>query len=206
VSLAELRECDAPPDIVAIYDALREASGVPQVNLIWRHAASLPGVLEWLWVQARPALASGAAAGARDRIAARVPLPAMMRVPAPPGVAALVETYNRGNLTNLALLTAIRLRAAGASGAAPGAPAPIGPPLPTPPPLPRLDALSPALAGSVAVLTARPVGCLGDTEPLPASGAVAGAAGGATRGPRAAALRGRTGRGALRAAFVAAPD
>ncbi len=54
MSLPELREADAPPAIAAIYAALRDATGVPQVNLIWRHAATLPGVLDWLWAQARP--------------------------------------------------------------------------------------------------------------------------------------------------------
>jgi hypothetical protein len=155
MSLPELRESEAPPAIAAIYAALRDATGVPQVNLIWRHAAALPGVLDWLWAQARPALASGAAAGARDRIAARLVLPALPPLQAPPGVAALVETYNRGNLTNLALLTAVRLRAGGLAPGRAATPAPIGAPLPAPPPLPRLDALPPAPADAARALAAR---------------------------------------------------
>ena len=63
--LAEIRETEAPPAISAIYAALNEGIGLGQVNLIWRHAAALPGVLDWLWAQAAPALASGAAAAAR---------------------------------------------------------------------------------------------------------------------------------------------
>lgn len=155
MSLPELREADAPPAIAATYAALRAATGVPQVNLIWRHAAALPGVLDWLWAQARPALASGAAAGARDRIAARLALPDLPPMDAPPGVAALVDTYNRGNLTNLALLTAVRRRAEGAAAGQPGAPAPVGPPLAAPPPLPRLDDLPPGVAATARVLAAR---------------------------------------------------
>jgi hypothetical protein len=155
MSLPELREADAPPAIAATYAALRDATGVPQVNLIWRHAATLPGVLEWLWAQARPALESGAVAGARDRTAARLVLPDLPRLDAPPGVAALVETYNRGNLTNLALLTALRLRGAGVAPAEAGAPAPIGAPLAPPPPLPRLADLPPALADTAHALAAR---------------------------------------------------
>jgi len=68
--LAEIREAEAPPAIAAIYAALHEGIGIAQVNLIWRHAAALPGVLDWLWAQAAPALASGAAAAARDHITA----------------------------------------------------------------------------------------------------------------------------------------
>lgn len=155
MSLADIREADASPAVASVYAALREGVGVRQVNLIWRHAAALPGVLDWLWAQARPALAGGAAAGARDRIAAAVRVPALPGLAAPPEAAALVETYNRGNLTNLAVLTAIRLRAAGVPAGRPGAPAAIGAPLPAPPALPRLAELAPPLAAAVHALAAR---------------------------------------------------
>lgn len=155
MSLTEIREADAPPEVAAIFAGLRAGVGVAQVNLIWRHAAALPGVLEWLWAQARPAFDSGAAAGARDRIAARVSLPAMPRGTASPDVAALVETYNRGNLTNLAVLTAIRRRAEGVASRAPGPSAPVGAMLPAPPPLPRLGDLPPAVAETARALAAR---------------------------------------------------
>ena len=52
-SLAEIREAEAPPAIAAIYAALNNGIGIGQVNLIWRHAAALPGVLDWLWAQPR---------------------------------------------------------------------------------------------------------------------------------------------------------
>ncbi len=155
MSLAEIREADASPAIASIYAGLRAGVGVAQVNLIWRHAAALPGVLDWLWAQARPVLDSGAAAGARDRIAARVAVPVLARVDAPDGVAELVETYNRGNLTNLAVLTAVRLRLAGVAPGAPGAAAPIGAMLPPPPALPRLADLSEEAAVQARGLAAR---------------------------------------------------
>jgi hypothetical protein len=155
MTLAEIREPDAPPAVAAIYDGLRAGVGVGQVNLIWRHAAALPGVLDWLWLQARPALDSGAAAGARDRIAAAVPVPALARIALPGAAAALVETYNRGNLTNLALLTAILRRAQGLAAGTPGAAAPIGAALPPPPPLPRLADLAPHPAAIVRALATR---------------------------------------------------
>ena len=69
-SLAEIREAEAPPAFAAIYAALNNGIGIGQVNLIWRHAAALPGVLDWLWAQAAPALASSAAAAARSLCAA----------------------------------------------------------------------------------------------------------------------------------------
>jgi len=155
MSLPEIREPNASPAVAAIYRGLREGVGVGQVNLIWRHAAALPGVLDWLWAQAGPALTSGAAAGARDRIAAAVAVPDIAPLAAPPEVAALVETYNRGNLTNLALLTAIRLRAQGVAGAAAVASATVGAALPEPPPLPRLAALPEDQVSIVRSLAAR---------------------------------------------------
>lgn len=154
MSLAEIREAVAPPDTAAIYAGLRQGVGVAQVNLIWRHAAALPGVLEWLWRQARPAFESGAAAGARDRIAARIPVPAMPRMAPPAEVATLVETYNRGNLTNLAVLTAIRRRVEGETTGAPGPSAPIGAALPPPPPLPHLAELPAPVAETARRLAA----------------------------------------------------
>ena len=89
MTLPEIREAEAPPGTAEVFAGLRAGVGVAQVNLIWRHAAALPGVLDWLWAQARPALESGAAAGARDRIAARVPLRPMPHLDAPPEVAGL---------------------------------------------------------------------------------------------------------------------
>jgi len=154
--LAEIREAEAPPAIAAIYAGLNEGIGIGQVNLIWRHAAALPGVLDWLWAQAAPALASGAAAAARDRITAAITLPASAPVPAavPAGIAALVEVYHRGNATNLGLLTAILLRQQGMAPGAPMVPAARGPMLSAPPPLPRLAALAPALQAQIHALTA----------------------------------------------------
>jgi hypothetical protein len=156
-TLAEIREAEAPPAIAAIYAALNDGIGIGQVNLIWRHAAALPGVLDWLWAQAAPALGCGAAAAARDAIAAAITLPIPTALPKPQdhaAIAAVVEIYNRGNLTNLALLSAILLRA---QGMAPGAPlpaAPRGAMLPAPPPLPRLADLPPAQQAQIRALTA----------------------------------------------------
>lgn len=154
--LAEIREADAPPAIAAIYAALNDGIGIGQVNLIWRHAAALPGVLDWLLAQAAPALASGAAAAARDAIATAVAIPAPAKAPSAhsAAIAALVEVYHRGNATNLGLLTAILLRQQGMAPGAPMLPAPRGPMLPAPPPLPRLAALPQAQQAQIHALTA----------------------------------------------------
>ncbi|MDO9707678.1 hypothetical protein [Paracraurococcus lichenis] len=163
-ALPELREADAPPDIAAIYAALRQASGVPLVNLIHRHLATLPGVLPWVWQAIRPPLEDGRLAGARERLAAAVPIPEVAPLPATAlpdaeraAILALAETYTRGNLTNLILLTALR-RALDGAPADPAPPPPALPApamLPAPPPLPRLDDLPPGTAAAVRALAAR---------------------------------------------------
>src|SRR5919199_1993238 len=120
-ALPELREAEAPPDIAATYAALRQASGVPLVNLIWRRLATLPGVLPWAWDATRAALESGAVAASRARVAAALAPPeglapvddaawraAGLEPTARAEVLAVVQCYNRGNLTNLVLLTALR--------------------------------------------------------------------------------------------------
>ncbi|UPY38649.1 hypothetical protein [Sediminicoccus sp. KRV36] len=145
MTLPEIREADAPPEVAAIYGKLREAYGLPLVNLIWRHFATLPGVLPWAWASVAPALPLVPAATAR-LVAALEPLPSL---PLGAGAAELAALYNRGNLSNLIVLTAL-LR--GKQG---HAEAPAGPPpamLPAPPPLPRLDALSPKVLREVLAL------------------------------------------------------
>jgi hypothetical protein len=172
MALAEIREEGAPPDIAALYESLRRATGVPLVNLIHRHLATLPGVLPWAWQAIRPPLESGRLAEARGRLAAALPLPLFAPLPAAgwraaglapeerPRVAALVEVYDRGNLTNLILLTALRRALEGVAAEAEAAPPPAATPpppamLPTPPPLPRLEALPPEVAARVQALAAR---------------------------------------------------
>ena len=135
MTLAEIREADAPPEVAAIYGKLRAAYGLPMVNLIWRHFATLPGVLPWAWESIAPALPLLPAATQRI-VAALEPLP---RLAMGTEAAALAALYNRGNLNNLVLLTALLL---GKNGHAQAEPAPAPVMLPAPPPLPKLDALS----------------------------------------------------------------
>lgn len=144
--VVEVREADAPPEVAAIYEELRRAYGLPLVNLIWRHFAALEGVLPWAWESVRPALPL--LDGARKRVTAALEVPTL---PMGGEASALAAAYNRGNLSNLILLTAL-LR--GKQGdASPPAAAPVEM-LPEPPPLPKLDALPEAVARDVRALGA----------------------------------------------------
>lgn len=166
MSLPEIRESEAPPDVAALYAEIRTVSGLPLVNLIWRHFAALPGVLPSVWSAARPLVASAAMEGARGRLAAAIPLPAgstanwrsagcdeadLARI------RAILDAYTRGNLTNLLALTALRIRLA--EPEAPAAPPLPRGPVPVAPPtldvLPSLANLPPRVAAEVRSLAAR---------------------------------------------------
>ncbi len=147
MTLAEIREADASPEVAAIYGNLRQAYGLPLVNLIWRHFATLPGVLPWAWASIAPATPLLPAATKR-LVAALEPLPRLAMGSDAAGIAAL---YNRGNLSNLIMLTAL-LRGPLGDVAAPASDLAPPPMLPTPPPLPRLDALSPQARRDVLAL------------------------------------------------------
>lgn len=175
MTLAELRDADAPPDIAAIYAALRTATGVPLVNLIWRHLATLPGVLPWAWQAVRPALEAGSVAAARTRIAQALDLPEGLRrvdeeawqsaglpAAARDPVLAILDTYNRGNLTNLVVLTALRRSIEGEVAQPDGPPPAAAPadtaPLAPVPPLPVLEGLPGETRALVERLAARHAG------------------------------------------------
>jgi hypothetical protein len=53
-SVHTVSEKDSTPEIAAIFADIKETLGVPFVNLIWRHLATIPGGLEMTWSLARP--------------------------------------------------------------------------------------------------------------------------------------------------------
>lgn len=159
---------DASPEIAKIYADIRAVSGLPVVNLIWRHFATLPDVLPWAWAAVAPLIGSTAMGAARNRMADAITLP-----PIPPRdrdtwraagvtdadlreIAAVNDAYIRGNLTNIISLTALRLRLdypdrAPAQRLTAEAPPRIEPLLD---PLPPIDALEAGLATRIQYLAA----------------------------------------------------
>lgn len=171
-ALPEVPEAEAPREVAAIYAGLRGAVGVPIVNLIWRHFATLPGVLPWTWEATRGVIGSATVAEGSERMAAlaRVTLglglpgvgPALSALPADERtrVAEVVQVYNRGNRVNLQVLSAARLLIAsdapvggGRPGAGGGAPAAVAVAVSIPP-LPRVDDLPAAARAEVEALAA----------------------------------------------------
>lgn len=171
--LPEVHESEATPEVAAIYGGLRAAMGVPLVNLIWRHFATLPGVLPWVWDAARGAIGAAAVADGMARMAALVRAapgaglaaagPALRALPPEERarVADIVRVYNRGNGVNLQVLSAVRRLIAtddpgGAARPPPDgeAAAPVVGAMAAIPPLPRMDALPDAVRAEVTALAA----------------------------------------------------
>lgn len=165
----QVPEHGAPPEIATLYADIRAVSGLPVVNLIWRHFAALPGVLPWVWSATRPLIGSAELDGARERLASGVSLPSIP----PPSImawrsagignrdlqriAAMNDAYIRGNLTNVLALTALRLRLERPDH--PAARLHPGQPLHQQPSpidrLPRIDDLPPDLAARIRSLARR---------------------------------------------------
>ena len=77
-ALQEITEAEATGDIAAVYDEIRRTYAVPYVSSLFRHLATYPGLLPWLWRILRPALLSGAVqrlAWRRVDVAGLPPLP-----------------------------------------------------------------------------------------------------------------------------------
>ncbi|NKC29723.1 hypothetical protein [Falsiroseomonas selenitidurans] len=160
MALPEILEADATGEVAATYGALRQALGIPLVNLIWRHFAALPGVLPWAWAALRPVAQAQALREGTARMEARIAAlagPGLAVLPVlVPAQMAVTELYNRGNGLNLQLLTALRQAVTGAPcGGGPALPqaAPLAM-LPPVPPMPRLEVLEAATRAEVLALAA----------------------------------------------------
>jgi len=156
-ALPELREEDASPAIRRLYAEIKRASGTPLVNLIFRHLATIPGGLEWVW-------------GSIDAIwgydgllkaAQRMPVADIVIVVPRTlwraanvsdadlvAIRALIADYNATNAANILAATALSivLRTPGSTGGAPVSP-PTASPSDDPtrvngPAVPRMDSLT----------------------------------------------------------------
>ena len=174
----EVHPLNASPEIAAIYADIRAVSGLAMVNLIWRHFAALPGIIDWAWKGVRPLVASQELVEARKRLIDAIELPTLPPVTAEawrvagvsgPELTAfrdMMADYVRGNSTNIIVLTALRLRLEGVNHATPAfstAPARVA--LTPATPLPRIDNLDPALASAIRALAQRHEGAQGGIIP-----------------------------------------
>ncbi|MFT5508396.1 MAG: hypothetical protein ACI89J_001471 [Hyphomicrobiaceae bacterium] len=70
-----ITEADATDDVAALYAEIRSTLGVPVVNLIWRHLATLPGALPWAWSSLKPLYENGTIAAEAQTLRAAIDLP-----------------------------------------------------------------------------------------------------------------------------------
>jgi hypothetical protein len=70
--LPAISESEATGLIAQIYADIRSVNRVSAVNLIWRHLATIPGALPWVWTTIRPLYADGTVG--RDAAALRAGL------------------------------------------------------------------------------------------------------------------------------------
>lgn len=174
----EIHPLNASPEIAAIYADIRVVSGLSMVNLIWRHFAALPDVLEWAWKGVRPIVGSQQLVAARQRLIDAIELPTLPPVTRQAWQAAgvggaeltdfqaMMADYVRGNSTNIIVLTALRLRLEGIDHIASVlSAAPTSATVSPSPPLPRIDTLDPKLAGAIRALAQRHEGAQGGIIP-----------------------------------------
>ena len=174
----EVHPLNASPEIAAIYADIRAVSGLAMVNLIWRHFATLPNILEWAWKGVRPIVGSQELVEARKRLVEAIELPTLPHVTAEAWRTAglnntelttfrdMMADYVRGNSTNIIVLTALRLRLEGINHDTPAVSATLAPAALTPsPPLPRIETLDPGLASAIRALAQRHEGAQGGIIP-----------------------------------------
>jgi hypothetical protein len=167
-ALPEIREADAPAEIAAIYDDIRRCAALPQVNLIFRHLATRPPILEWVWQSLRPIYLSENLAEAATGLSRSVPVVAPSPLPdwldATERMACrtVLGAYNSGNPQNLIALTAFVQALDGPDQTAAGALTPRTGATDQSvtratafPPIPRRDRLSPETAQTLDRLASR---------------------------------------------------
>ena len=160
MSLPEIPETEAAGRIAEIYRAILDATGLPSTNLVWRHMAFHPGVLEWAYHALEGAFSAGAFRALGAETASSMPPRAMPPLEEREGLdratrdaaASAMAFYNRANPINLVALSALLRALRGEAGAEryESAP-PSDPPLSPLPAIPRdIDAETRARMASLA--------------------------------------------------------
>lgn len=120
-----IREEDATGEVAVLFADLRATLGVPFVNLIWRHLATIPGMLAWTWSVVKPMHATPALRHAAETLRRGVTIPAgswqsievFEAVRVMPDdrevIGAMLRDYGTGNSLNLLSLLLVQAVLAG---------------------------------------------------------------------------------------------
>ncbi len=109
-----IEEADATGELAALFDDIRATLGVPVVNLIWRHLATIPGALDFAWAVVKPLYVNGDIAryanGLRGNLnTPHVPDQVLDSLAAAEllQISTIVQSYERSNAMNLIGLSAL---------------------------------------------------------------------------------------------------
>jgi len=123
-------EASATGHIADIFTDIRHVYHVGVVNLIWRHLATFPGALPWVWESARPLYVDGTIEREAAALRASIALPDLPGFPAAAFAAAglserdieqirvVLAAYDRTNAMALIALSAVDCKIAGTQGEA----------------------------------------------------------------------------------------
>jgi hypothetical protein len=120
-SIPAIVEADASGETAAVFADIRTTLGLPVVNLVWRHLATIPDGLEWTWTALKPFYVSGAIGRAAGSFLSQQEFAAPMKLSsaclASANIAAadlaviraIIDSYHRGNAMNIIALSLPRL-------------------------------------------------------------------------------------------------
>jgi hypothetical protein len=126
-------EAGATGQIADIFADIRHVYHVGVVNLIWRHLATFPGALPWVWESVRPLYVDGTIEREAAALRASIALPDLPGFPAAAFAAVglserdieqireVLAAYDRTNAMALIALSAVDCKIAGTQGEADGA-------------------------------------------------------------------------------------
>lgn len=102
-------ESSAAGETAGLFADIRTVVGVRVVNLVWRHLATMDGALPLAWAAVRPLYTEGIvdAQAMRFRAAMVLPRLASLAGDEPPGVDAVLASYDHSNCINLFALGAL---------------------------------------------------------------------------------------------------
>ncbi len=101
-------EAGATGEIADIFADIRHVYQVGVVNLIWRHLATFPGALPWVWESVRSVYADGTIEREAAVLRASIALPDVEQI------RAVLGAYDRTNAMALIALSAVDFKIAGA--------------------------------------------------------------------------------------------
>ena len=122
--VAAITEAEATGETAALYAQIRGVLGVPVVNLIWRHLATIPNGLPWAWESLRPLYADGTIEDEASALRSQLTLPSGENFASPMTqrtlsanermrIDTILASYERSNAMNLIALAALKAKLAG---------------------------------------------------------------------------------------------